>query len=132
MNKKKMKFFEAVQANHAIFGIISNRTRQSNKRISATLVLHGSTWLSLAIFIHYEANNFVEYVITTFLMTGLTTVDIVYMVVILKMAKLFSFIDNLENVLHQSMCIYLNWMCLTLIVCRNVFYRINITFDSNL
>lgn len=105
MEDKKFKIFKTLQANHAIVGITTNRTRNSNERILVTFLLSGMALICSVLFLLGEVNTFVEYINNVYISTGLAMTIINYSIVISKMAKLFSFIDNVEKVISQSMYI---------------------------
>lgn len=100
----KMKTMEAIYSYVSRVGMTSHSSHPFNVRNSLSLFIFGTSGLSAAMYLFYGATNLNEYADTIYLIITATTSALAFASVNWKMAEIFQFIENLENVIETSKC----------------------------
>lgn len=103
---KKMQLFQSVQMNLAILGICPSQSMQIscgfNGKMLKVAFFHGLSGILSCLFFVYEAHTFREYTDSIYMTSATIMVILYFLILILKMAKLFEFIDDFEKVISDS------------------------------
>lgn len=108
----KMKFFQSIQRIFLNLGIVSNQSMQTRSINAIYLLIYLLTCIFLSIFLFYEANNIEEYMDGGFLLTISISIMFCYTILLVKMEKIFDYIDSAEKIVEQSEYkpkVYSNW-----------------------
>lgn len=102
----KIKLFESSRKHFALLGITPSQSHKKYPFFTAKILIANSWyWLSLvllSVYIFREASDFQEYVELIFRILLPILVYICFKVIVLKMDKLFKFIDNCEKFVNKS------------------------------
>lgn len=104
-NSKDMKIFQAFQRNFAIVGITQTVAKQRcpvNVKIFLGILLLGSAILCNLLFVIYEAKTFAEYTQTLYICSVSCLTLSALIITILKMKKMFEFINDGNGVVNTS------------------------------
>lgn len=97
--------FQAFQKNFAIVGINSNVAKQSypfNVKILLGILLLGSAIVCNLLYVIYKAKTFAEYTQTIYICSVSCLILSALIITILKMKKLFEFIDYTDELANTS------------------------------
>lgn len=97
-----MKFFQSIQRIFLNLGIVSNQSMQTRSINAIYLLIYLLTCIFLSIFLFYEANNIEEYMDGGFLLTISISIMFCYTILLVKMEKIFNYIDSAEKIVEQS------------------------------
>lgn len=81
---------------------ISSDQHRLNFNMLMTLVLYWSLSISYFIYLLREANEFREYMDTTYLTSATTLIAICYMNLVWKMEKIFQHVRQMESIFEDS------------------------------
>lgn len=101
----KMKLFQILQQNFAIWGIDSDHSTRKNPlnaKIMISSVLHGIFIVSSVLYILNEANSFEEYTNGIYSTASLVLTNSCYVIIIWTMKDCFEFIGFLEITFNES------------------------------
>lgn len=102
---QKIKIFLIIQKNFATVGINSNLVTQDypfNERILKGYLIICSWTISNVLYCFHGPESFSEYTQSIYVCSLCILISIAYTILILKVEKLFEFIDGVENVVNTS------------------------------
>lgn len=100
-----MKVFQTTQKNFVAAGINSNLVLQSiplNARIFMGLSMLGLNIICNLLYTFYDAKTFAEYTGSIFMTAAAALILLILLIIVLVMEKLFTLIDNCENIVNTS------------------------------
>lgn len=103
--EEKMKLFQIIQKKFAFFGITSTQSIEAhpfNEKILLVYVVYGSTWISSVLFLVRRASTFEEYTNNIYITTATAMIIFCFTVVVLRMPKLFEFINKCERLTERG------------------------------
>lgn len=92
-----------------MMGIISDQHR-FNFKVLMTLLLYWSLSILYFLYLLREANEFREYMDTTYLTSATTLIAICYMNLVWKMENLFQHVDEMEKIFENSEHFIISWI----------------------
>lgn len=101
-----MKLFQSVQSNLAVCGIfpIQSVPTQSgfNWKMFKVAFFQGLECVLSCLFFVYGAHTFREYTVAIYMTSATIMVTLYFVILVLKMAQLFEFIDSFEKIINES------------------------------
>lgn len=102
-----MKIFQSTQKNYLFLGISpiqSNQKHLFNARNTAFSIMFKTSVSFCFVYLIHVARTFGEYLQCAYIMLALMSGTCAFITIIWKMAKLFEFIDSLEEIVNKSEC----------------------------
>lgn len=100
-----MKLFQIIRKKFAVLGISPANSIQKyplNPKLVLVYFIYGATWSSSALFLYRKANTFEEYTNNIYVTSATAMIIITYTVVVTKMSKFFTYINNYGQTVERS------------------------------